>query len=75
LKGGTFELEIAGSFVHGATPLYRMYNMANRSVQQMFYAPQPIRSNSSIIPEITDSPPSQNLGSLASSPNGFSSSE
>ena len=38
-------------------------------------AGQPIPSSSSIMPEITDSPPSQNLGSLASSPNGLSSSE
>jgi plasmid stabilization system protein ParE len=37
--------------------------------------PQPIASSSSIMPEMTDSPPSQNFGSLASSPNGASSSE
>src|SRR5579859_2032031 len=36
---------------------------------------QPIASSSSIMPAITDSPPSQNFGSLASRPNGLSSSE
>ncbi len=38
-------------------------------------ARQDIASSSSIMPAITDSPLSQNLGSLASSPNGWSSSE
>ncbi len=37
--------------------------------------PQPIASSSSIMAAITDRPPSQNFGSLASSPNGLSSSE
>src|SRR5215213_760066 len=36
---------------------------------------QDIPSSSSIMPAITDRPPSQNLGSLASSPNGLSRSE
>jgi hypothetical protein len=36
---------------------------------------QPIPSNSSIMLAITDRPPSQNFGSLASRPNGLSSSE
>jgi hypothetical protein len=45
--------------------------------EQMFYvaAGQDISSSSSIMPEITASPPSQNFGFLASSPNGLSSSE
>jgi hypothetical protein len=38
-------------------------------------AGQDIPSSSSIMPAMTDSPPSQNFGSLASSPNGLSSSE
>lgn len=33
-------------------------------------APYPIASSSSIMPEITDHPPSQNFGCLASSPDG-----
>jgi hypothetical protein len=36
---------------------------------------QPIASSSSIMPAMTLRPPSQNFGSLASSPNGRSSSE
>src|SRR6516162_2079299 len=36
---------------------------------------QPMVSSSSIMPEMTDKPPSQNFGSLASSPNGCNSSE
>src|SRR3954452_10328484 len=39
------------------------------------FAPQDIASSSSIMPAMTDSPPSQKFGSLASSPNGLSSSE
>src|SRR5947209_4829794 len=51
-------------------------------VQQTLYAQlgpvsifYPIASSSSIMPAMTDSPPSQNVGSLASRPNGLSSSE
>lgn len=38
-------------------------------------AAYPIASSSSIMPAITDRPPSQKLGFLASRPNGASSSE
>ena len=77
LQGLGFSFLIFGGIGHGGTPLYRMYNTPLPPVQQMFYAAlaQPIDSSSSIIPAMTDSPPSQNFGSLASSPNGLSSSE
>src|SRR4030081_834045 len=71
--GGYFRL-----FVHGTAPLYEMYNSSARrstDVLRALAAGQDIPSNSSIMPEIIDSPPSQSVGSLASSPNGLSSSE
>ena len=70
---------------HGALPSCRHRHHGGRrrlklcprpsQIRFVAGARQPIVSSSSIMPEITDSPPSQNLGSLASSPNGFSSSE
>ena len=72
---------------HGALPSCRHRHHGGRRRLKLCPRPSQIRfvaagapvspssSNSSIMPDMTDSPPSQNLGSLASSPNGLSSSE
>ena len=66
------------------SPGYRFahpgYDVRERSKARSMTAlvgrpPQFIPSSSSIMPDITDSPPSQNFGSLASNPNGLRSSE
>src|SRR5579863_4573789 len=78
LEGAGAGLKFFLIFIHilapGPTPLYRRITRPEAAFNKCF-TPQPIASSSSIMPEMTDSPPFQNWGSLASSPKGLSNSE